>query len=347
MVEIGSLDHASVKHLFAEVLAGSRESGDGRLYQVGDVSTSEGSAHLGRDPDGACHVLLPIGAREPLDADRSSDGVHFAAVTWMIDGDLVRCADLHCTDREFENEFFLLAVMVLNEVRTGTAPITACRRVLDRFRALLRQRREAGIDRTRTAGLVAELLWMQKVAEIDPGAALASWQGDSGGTQDFVNGARSVEVKATLSRDLLTVSISSLDQLEVPGDGELHLYVVRLDHRPGGTGETVPGLIDSLSRAGVPKAALLDRLAGSELYNYLEIDRDRYEKEAFTVVDEYLFRVGPGFPRLTRDQLRDDVSTRVLGIGYQIDLVDLDEHRVDPGAYPSVAAHLAGGDGPA
>jgi hypothetical protein len=184
---------------------------------------------------------------------------------------------------------------------------------------------------------------MRQIASVNPEAALRCWQGDRGGTHDFVNGANAVEVKATLAKEGLSVKISSLDQLEASKPGTLHLYVVRLEHRPGGPGETVPGLIDSLVSLGVARSELLDRLADSRTYHYLESDRDRFESAAYELVDEHLFIIEEGFPCLTRLQLREELSGRVTGINYHIDLVDLDQFTLEPMACADVLSGLVAG----
>ena len=154
-------------------------------------------------------------------------------------------------------------VMVLDELQTGRDPLESCRHVLARFRELLRLRHQASVDTAKAAGLFAELLWMRRIAGHSPHAALSCWRGDSGGIHDFATTDHAVEVKATLARETLNIPISSIDQLEPPRGGTLHLYVVRLDTEPDPDALSVPELIDRLTSEGVDRTALLDRLAES------------------------------------------------------------------------------------
>lgn len=334
--------HLTLRFVFQETLTGG-PPGDWTFSPVTEITTLHGPPLLARDSDGNCHVLVPIDDNETLDSDDKSVGVYLAAQMLTVDDELGRYVDLRCEEPDLEDEFFVLAEMALQELNSGTPAVLACRRVLERFRALLRLRLVSGVDTGRTAGLIGELLWMRQIASVNPEAALRCWQGDRGGTHDFVNGANAVEVKATLAKEGLSIAISSLDQLEASEPGTLHLYVVRLEHHPGGPGETVPGLIDSLVSLGVGRSELLNRLADSRTYHYLESDRDRFESAAYELVEEHLFIVEEGFPCLTRRQLREELSGRVTGISYHIDLVDLDQFAVETAACADVVAGFVAG----
>ena len=298
--------------------------------------------HLARDANGDAHLLIPTGEDHQLDEDGGSSGIGLSTRQWDLAGRSHPCVDLHCTLTHLQTEFSTLLVMVLDELQTGRDPLESCRHVLARFRELLRLRHQASVDTAKAAGLFAELLWMSRVAGHSPHAALGCWRGDSGGTHDFATTDHAVEVKATLARETLNIPISSIDQLEPPRGGTLHLYVVRLDTEPDPDALSVPELIDRLTSEGVDRTDLLDRLAESTLYHYLDIDRGRWEAEQFTVADEYLFRVDDDFPKLTHSELTSDLSDRVVDIDYEVDLLDLDGHMVQADEYDQTAALLLG-----
>ncbi len=337
MAETHSYDAPVIRDLLAQLAV---QGGGVNLQPLPGVAAGETHPHLARDASGNVHLLIPTDKDHQIERSGGPSGIELSSARWDIGGTLHDCIDVHCTIAELQPEFSTLLVMILDELHMGREPLQSCRHVLARFRELLRLRRQASVDKVKAAGLFAELLWMLRVAEHSGQAALSCWKGDSGGIHDFATADHAVEVKATLARDSLEIAISSIYQLEPPAGGTLNLYVVRLGTAPDGNARSVPDLVDELAATGVERAPLLDRLADSPLYHYLEIDRSAWEAEQFTVADEYLFRVDDAFPKLTKSELAFALSDRVLDIDYQVDLLGLDGYLLGADEYEHAASLL-------
>ena len=337
MAEIHPYDAPTIKDLLAQLAV---QGGGVNLQPLPGVTSGKTHPHLERDASGDVHLLIPTDKDHQIERSGESSGIELFSAPWGIGGSLHDCIDLHCTLAELQPEFSTLLVMILDEINRGRQPLESCSHVLARFRELLRLRQKASVDPARAAGLFAELLWMLRVAPHSTEGALACWRGDSGGIHDFATADHAVEVKATLAHESLAIAVSSIFQLEPPPEGTLHLYVVRLGTAPSANARSVPDLIDELTATGVDRTSLLDRLAASTLYHYLEIDRSAWEVEQFTAADEYLFRVDDAFPKLTKSELASSLSDRVLDIDYHVDLLGLDGHLLGAEEYEHTASLL-------
>jgi hypothetical protein len=173
--------------------------------------------------------------------------------------------------------------------------------VLDRWRRFWAGTRQ-GLTREEQLGLLGELWlmleWLRRLSL----PALNAWVGPLRGRHDFVTPALSIEVKtAGAATGPVVHRITRLDQLDEPGTGELRLLSLRAVSDPLGP-DSLDALLDHRLRAvGVTPQ-----------------DAGRYA-EPLRVVQQELFRVSNGFPRLTSSTFGSGLPAGVSDVTYSLD----------------------------
>ena len=149
-------------------------------------------------------------------------------------------------------------------------------------------------------GLFGELVVLEGLLAGGAAASVAieSWKGPLDGVQDFMTRAAAMEVKTTIATAGFTALIGSLEQLDDAHLQPLFLAAVRLSL--SSAGRTLPQVIRDV------RAVLrCDPAAAADFENrvlragFLDASSGSYTR-AFGHSSTMLFRVAPGFPRLTR-----------------------------------------------
>jgi hypothetical protein len=154
--------------------------------------------------------------------------------------------------------------------------------------------------------------------------AIEAWKGPGGGLHDFLRQGQGIEVKTGVGVTS-ALEITSLDQLEDAGLSALLLIHVHLLQTQAGW--SLPGLVgeigDELVRlASGSVRAFRDTLLAS---GYADADATLYQDLRFQVLTLRAYRVGAGFPRLTRT----GVPQGIAAASYRIELRALQAHLVD------------------
>jgi hypothetical protein len=189
---------------------------------------------------------------------------------------------------------------------------------------------DAGLTDTEAVGLFGELWFLEFWLGPIDAATLGCWTGPARDRHDFKSPLASVEVKATRARTDGAAShrITTLDQLEDPETGQLHLFSLRLTPDPIGAhslNASVDRIRNSLSASPDLLHDLDEHLAR---VGYSPADRDRYDSP-WRVTAEELYRVDRDFPRLTRDSfIEGAVPPGVDKIGYTLDLAACIQWRI-------------------
>ena len=281
-----------------------------------DVSASAGPVRLAIGPNDEPRVLLPL-ADERLPASiRAGSALSLSVSSFNHKGQVLRFLDLICLSPDLETVFGEVVDEILARVAGGAGCVDAARSTIEDFRSLLVRPIAAEVDRSAIAGLIGELVVLNRLLDRSP-SAWRAWRGPAGDRHDFRVSDTSLEVKASLRPGASTVTISSLEQLEVPTGGTLHLLCVVLEPVSSGM-LSVSGLgRNAMSKADDPdRVGELLAAAGCSDVDASEWNRYRFRSEA-----ERLYEIRPGFPRLTVSMLSEGVVPRgVHKITYQADL---------------------------
>ncbi|MGZ4249144.1 MAG: PD-(D/E)XK motif protein [Solirubrobacteraceae bacterium] len=305
-----------------------------------DVRVPQGPVLLGLDVEGHRHLLIPHGPSAHVLEDRGSRGVQILQRDLLDAGRLRRFADVHCLAPHLNELFSAVADEMLVAIRAAPDDsVRVARRVLDRWRELLRPLSPRLLGTQQIAGIFAELLVLTEVVRQDPARRIDCWTGPSKGRHDLRRGATAIEVKATLAREGRLVEIHGIEQLESPTGGELALAVVRLETAPE-TGRTVGQLRAELVELGVSEHELLKALAQA---GYLVGDEEAYEHLRYVVREHRTYAVDEVFPRLVGSSfVSGKLPAGVLRVTYVVDLTTEPPTPLDDAGVQRVHRTLAG-----
>lgn len=183
-----------------------------------------------------------------------------------------------------------------------------------RWQHLLR-RAQHGLGSELQRALMAELWILRDLVAPAAGAAAAvrAWQGPARSRHDFQLPLTSLEVKSCAANQPQVVTINGERQLDEVGTPALHLAHVSLDvhhNRP----ETLPEMVASVRELVLDSGAEVefeDLLLES---GYIDLHAPRYAGTGYTLRESRIFRVAPGFPRLTEADLPEGVG----GLRYRL-----------------------------
>ena len=280
------------------------------------VGSSVGQARYALGESGEARLLLPLREGESLRGLAEAPSLRIRVSTYVVGGRGIRFLDLTCLAHDLDTVFAEVADEVVSRVRDGQGCAAAARSTIEDFRTLLLRPSGAGVVMSSVIGLVAELLVLNRLLDRSP-KAWRAWQGPEGERHDFRNADSSLEVKATTRAGNTVITVNSVEQMEPPSGGSLHLLHLTIEQVAGGLLS-----ISGLGRAALAKAdrpdKLQDLLSATGCTN---VDSEEWNRASFRQEEERLFQVRDGFPRLVRSMLEGGSLPNGIGqLKYQIDL---------------------------
>ena len=318
--------------------AGAHESGGLEIPTIPtDVSTGAGKVRLAIGPNQEPRVLLPLTDRESTTTISSGRALSVAVSSFHQKGQILRFLDLICLAKDLETVFGDVVDEMLARIVLGNGCVDAAQSTIEEFRSLLLRTDPAEIDKSRIAGLIAELLFLNRL--LDRSAfSWRAWRGPTGDRHDFRVESTSLEVKASLRPDASTITIHGLEQLELPTGGTLHLLRFVLEPVSGGI-LSVSGLAqNAISKADAPERLMeLLRAVGCD-----DVEAEAWNRYRFRIESETLYEIRDGFPRLTTSMLTDGISPHgVHGITYRIALSVAARYMCDPAMFAILEEKLS------
>jgi hypothetical protein len=281
------------------------------------------------DHEGRRHLLLqvPDGTEAPPTTTR---GLRVTVARHQVMGaEPADYLDLTCMSDNVTVTFTAVAA----DIGADAAAATRTDRVSVVVAALARWQWFWGVEASRLSeqevlGLFAELWFIQRWTD-GGGGVIDAWTASLGSRHDFQWPEQSVEVKGAARRGDGAVlhRIHHLDQLADPEEGDLYLFSLRVV-RDQLSHNTLPALVRRIA------AGLADDPAAREefsrklgLRGYNPAYYRRYETP-YRILDEMLYRVGPGFPRLTPDALGSSIPAGITDISYVLDIASCEQWLV-------------------
>lgn len=280
------------------------------------VATAAGEVRLAVGQNGEARLLLPLSHEEPQATLHGGIGLSISVSSLNHKGRSLRFLDLICLSPDLEAVFGEVADEILVRIARGDGCLDAVRSTIEDFRSLLRQPGGGEVDVPRIAGLIAELLVLNRLLERSS-SAWRAWRGPAGDRHDFRARDTSLEVKASLRPDASTITINGLEQLDVPKNGTLHLLRIVLEPVNGGLLS-----VSDLARKAISNGSEPERLRGLlAAMGCNDIDAERWSRHRFRTESYHLYEIRPGFPRLTMSMLTGGIApSGVHKVSYQIDL---------------------------
>ena len=301
-----------------------------------DVSTAAGPVRLAVGTNGEPRLLLPLTRAETPASMDTGNALSVSVSLLSYKGTRLRFLDLICVREELEAVFGEVVDEILTRIGNGDTCADAAQSTIVDFRALLMRPQANDVSTGRVAGLVAELLVLDRLLDRSP-SAWRAWRGPVGDRHDFRVGDTSLEVKASLRSTTSSVTINGLGQLDEPTGGTLHLLRIVLEPVTGGMLSLANLARSAMSKADEPpRIETLLLAAGCPDAFAAEWNRHSFRRES-----EQLYEIRPGFPRLTRTMLKDGlVPHGVHDVAYTIDLSVAEEFRCQTAAYRDLEARL-------
>jgi len=204
---------------------------------------------------------------------------------------------LTCAEPALRQVFAELVADIYRRMLRGRSGQGAVQDAVMEFRRLLQSGAADEVTREQAAGLVAELLVLKDLLR-RRSDAWQTWEGPLGGEHDFHHADRSLEVKASVRREPVSVEIHGIRQLDPPAGG-LHLVHQILVPDSGGT-VSVPSVVGELDGLVSDPSGFFGRLLQ---VGYSSLLKDAWERHRFSLGEQRYFRVGEEFPRITPDRL--------------------------------------------
>ncbi|WP_409294050.1 PD-(D/E)XK motif protein [Peribacillus sp. SCS-26] len=239
--------------------------------------------------------------------------------TWAISFRLIRV--------EQEDVYIRLCLDLIESSRNQRNNMYGLEYVLNRYSqwAKLMEVQPSGLlSVAMQKGLLGEILFLHQVILNGMPAleAVSGWQGIEGADQDFLYSYGWHEVK-TVSIGAKTVTISSLEQLDINSPGELILFYLdkTVVHDP--VGFTLNGKVNEL-RESMKRSISALALLNEKLISFGYIDLPEYEKHYYRFDGFKKFRVDEQFPRL----VKDNVAVQVVAVKYQLSIQAIEPWKV-------------------
>jgi hypothetical protein len=244
--------------------------------------------------------------------------------------------------RRREDNFWILAFELLMNEQQGVFASFCCdvidysrsaenekealRLVINRYKQwskLLETQKSGLMDESKRKGLLGELLFLEQQLDKMSSclAAIQGWSGADSADQDFIYQNSWYEIKS-IGTSAVSVTISSLEQLDCYDDGEL--VIMRID-------ETAPDRAGAISLGDVVqriKKMLLNDADALNLfctklmaYGYLDLQEYSEQKYYYFGMQKYL--VNNVFPRLTAQF----IPAQITSAHYELNLPSLETWR--------------------
>lgn len=279
-------------------------------------STEAGAIRLSVGPSGEARLLVPLVARELVSEIETGGALRIDVTTLMHRERAIRFLDVVCLSSELDPVFGEIVDEVVRRIAAGKRGGEAVATAIHDFRALLIPPARQQVERFRIAGLVAELVVLVRLLEISP-SAWRSWRGPAGDRHDFRNRGCSLEIKASLGAGAREITINSLDQLEAPSAGSLHLAHFILEQVEGGL-LTVSALGSTALERADDSSGLRDLLAA---VGCADVQDFAWNRIGFRIEAERLYRVDSHFPRLVPSTfVGERIPAGIVDATYQVDL---------------------------
>lgn len=237
---------------------------------------------------------------------------------WTLSFELLRS--------EQQGVFAILCCDVIEHSRPATTEAEALQLVVSRYKQwskLLETQRNGLMDEHRRKGLLGELLFLeQRIISADSIlATIQGWTGADGADQDFIYPDGWFEIKS-ISVSAISVTISSLEQLDCADEGEL--VIERIDKTaPEKAGSfSLNDLVRRISAMLIGNAEALD-LFRAKLGAYGYMDLQEYSEQKYSCSGTKRYLVNESFPKLTKA----NIPTQVSSLHYELDLPSLEDWR--------------------
>jgi len=286
--------------------------------------------YAGLDANLFRHLLIPLDENQEEYVDSQSKGLSVSTKELIVQGSKpTKYIDIKCQDKSGFSIFEVIGQEIAERIDSGV-PKEVVASVINKWRNFWSYSPKEILSRQKIIGLFAELwffnFWL--LSKLEKLEAVNRWRGPFSSRHDFEWSGTSVEVKATTNVKSRIHHINDVDQLLPPDDGVLFLFSLHLREEQGSQ-NSLTSLI-SLCRENIQDD--VDALSKFEnilaIFGYSPVYDEEYSKLKFRVVDQKLYSVKEGFPRIISGSFKNNIPNGVFDINYLINLDGFDEYCV-------------------
>jgi putative PD-(D/E)XK family protein DUF4420 len=286
-----------------------------------EAVTGVDGAFLAVDHEGLRHLLLTVESDGERVTDERSRGIRALTRPLSVQGQPERhFIDVLCTTVSGQEVFNLVVTAILRQLEQGGGAADAVGNTLARWRRFWGAAPAGGLTGEEIRGLFGELWFLAVWLLPRDHSQVAHWLGPTGARHDFQWPELAAEVKATTSVRGHVHRINGLDQLDPPASGRLLVFSLRMREEATAS-NTLVTLIETITSALSEDSDALDgfesRLAQT---GYSPLEAERYAEIKFRVINERLYHVAEGFPRLSVESFVGGLPNGVERVEYEVDL---------------------------
>lgn len=277
--------------------------------------------YIARDHQGYRHVLLPLDSIDEAIKDNKSRGILVFGRNLKIDDQPTQpFLDICCIQKENNHVFDMIINEILNKSKIGTTPVEAVTITLNNWRKFWLTGAKPILSENEIKGLFGELWFLQNWLLTNGEDQIMYWCGPSGNKYDFEANTCAIEVKTTSSIRGHVHKINGINQLELPRYGPLYLFSLRIRNDKE-SNHTLPSLIENIKGIlASNESYLFDFENKLNQVGYLNEYSTEYDEYQFKIVDQRMYIVEEGFPRITVENFTSGVPVGVENIEYEINL---------------------------
>ncbi|NLV23059.1 MAG: PD-(D/E)XK motif protein [Syntrophomonadaceae bacterium] len=245
----------------------------------------------------------------------AASNYQFADGTWVLSFRLVQS--------DYEEVFLRFCWDIIESSRDITENIVdfIVQRYL-KWQRLMEYKRPDILPAARQKGLLGELMFLTECTKtMGLQKALESWCGPEGADQDFIYDNTWTEVKAVAMASV-TISISSLEQLDTDMEGSLKLYRIDKTTDTDANGFTLADIVQN-TRVLFSGNLKCRELFDLRLFQYGYKDMSEYGKQKYRFCGAEEYCVDGTFPKLTRN----NIAYQINSARYAIDLASIAAFR--------------------
>ena len=282
--------------------------------------------HIFKDESGHNHLAIKApGLRKGAVEDPGVNGLQVGLVQYKFgDGEVNQFIDIRCGIESYVQEFTEVVREIAHAIlEDEEKPEKATKHIINNWVSFWANQRKDILSEEDQIGLICELLFLEKLCDLNSGKALSTWTGPLGEKHDFNFTDWNFEVKGTRKKGRIH-TVNGIDQLQPSYNKKLGFvsFMVSAGRTNKENTTNLPELIERITHDYLmDKPNLVVRfnelLAGN---GYNPVHRNEYIKFNVEVNTATFYGVDDDFPKLTSSMLHEPLDTRVSKVRYDISL---------------------------
>lgn len=302
----------------------------------------ESDLHIFKDEAGHNHLAIKApGLRKDAIEDPGVNGLQVELARYRFgDGEVNQFVDIRCGIESYVEEFTEVVREIAHAILVDEEkPEKATKHIINNWVSFWANQRKNILSEEDQIGLICELLFLEKLCDLNSGKALSTWTGPLGEKHDFNFTDWNLEVKGTRKRGRIH-TVNGIEQLQPSYNKKLGFisFMVSAGRETKGNTKNLPSLIGKITQNYLKdKPDLVVRfnelLAGN---GYNPVHRNEYIKFNVEVNTATFYEVDDDFPKLTSSMLNEPLDTRVSKVRYDVSfegITGLDFEEMSIGEY--------------